>query len=388
MARGSLARDRGGPIQPYQHARSALVHDFFVQDGGAERCAIHLAQMLSQASVHTTFFDRETFGSRISPERVHTWPLQRLLGPTPRFRSLLALYPLWYSLLDLRGAELVLSSSVAFSKAVRTSSRALHVSYVYTPVRYAWDLDRYLEGSSYGLAARIGARTARPLLRRWDRLTSKRPDVLVAISEEVRDRIRRLWRREARLIYPPVDTNEVQLSRRDDGFYLVAARLLAYRRIDLAVEACRALGRELVVVGDGPERERLQALAADSNVRFLGHVDRRTLLDLFARCHAYLLPGVEDFGIAPLEAAAAGKPVIAYRGGGALETVREGVSGVFFDEPNHRSLVGAMEQLDDLRLEQATIRRHAERFDTAIFLDNWRQLFAELGVDPQLYSGA
>jgi glycosyltransferase involved in cell wall biosynthesis len=374
------------PAAARSSTTSALVHDYFVQDGGAERCAIELAGLLPSAPVHTTFFDAERFGSRLDARRVRMWPLQRALGPTPRFRALLPLYPVWFSLMDLRQAELVVSSSVAFTKAVRTSRSAIHISYVYTPMRFAWDLDTYLARSSYGLPARLGARTIRPLLRVWDRRTGRRPDVLVAISEEVRARIRRLWGRDARVIHPPVDTDEIRLSDTDDGFYLVAARLLAYRRIDLAIEACRLLGRELVVVGEGPERSRLERLAEGAHVRFAGHVDRSALLDLFGRCHAYLLPGVEDFGIAPLEAAAAGKPVAAFRAGGALETVQEGVTGVFFDRPEGRAMADALLRLDTLEVEPARLRAHAERFDRRVFLDRWRSLLAELGVDPSLYA--
>ncbi|CAN5117651.1 glycosyltransferase [soil metagenome] len=371
---------------PHERSRAAIVHDFFVQDGGAERCAIELAELLPTATVHTTFFDAQRFGPRLSPGRVRTWPLQRLTGAMPHFRALLPLYPAWYSLLDLRHAELVVSSSVAFAKAVRTSERAVHISYVYTPMRYAWDLDDYLARSSYSLPARIGARTARPLLRAWDRRSGRRPDVLVAISHEVRRRIRRLWGRDARVIYPPVDTDVIRLSDRDDGFYLVAARLLAYRRLDLAIEACRVLGRELFVVGEGPERSRLERLAGGATVRFLGHVDRASLVDLFGRCHAYLLPGVEDFGIAPLEAAAAGKPVVAYRGGGALETVRDGLTGVFFDRPEAGALADAMVRLDGLEIDRNAVRGHARRFDRQVFLDAWRDLLAEMGVDASLYA--
>ena len=378
---GPTRRRRPASMPP----RAAVVHDFFVQDGGAERCAIELCGLLPSATVHTTFFDGRRFGDRIDPARVRTWPLQRVLGPTRHFRALLPLYPAWFSLLDLRAYELVVSSSIAFPKAVRTSPSALHVSYVYTPMRYAWDLDRYLAGSSFGLPARTAARVARPLLRAWDRRTGRGPDVVVAISEEIRRRIARLWGRESRLIYPPVDTDAIPLSQTDDGFLLVAARLLAYRRVDLAVEASRLLGRELVVVGDGPERGRLEALAGDGPVRFLGHVPRTELLDLFGRCHAYLVPGLEDFGIAPLEAAAAGKPVVAFRGGGALETVRDGVTGVFFDRPDARALAAAIERLDATVMDGRAIRLHAERFDTRVFRAEWRSLLAELGVDPRLY---
>lgn len=364
---------------------TAIVHDFFVQDGGAERCAVEFSRLLPEASIHTSFFAGGTFGGRIDPDRVHPWPLQRLVGPTERFRSFLPLFPIWFSSLDLRDRRLVLSSSSAFAKAVRTGSRTLHVSYVYTPMRYAWDLEGYLNQSSYSMGTRLGARTIRPLLRRWDRWTAGRPDVVVAISETVRERIRRVWDRDAELIYPPVDVAEIPFAPRDDGYLLVAARMIGYRRLDLAVQACTRLNRELIVVGDGPERARLKAMAGPT-IQFLGRVERARLLDLFAGCHAYLVPGEEDFGIAPVEAMAAGRPVVAYGRGGALETVIDGVTGCFFEKPTADSLAEAVERIDGLTLAPTAIRRRAEEFDTSVFVSAWRSLFERLGVDPSLYS--
>ena len=364
---------------------TALVHDFFVAEGGAEQVAIELARILAPSDVFTSFYRRDRFGAELSPFQVHPWPLQRLLGPTERFRQFLPLYPLWFQALDLRSYALVVSSSIAFTHAVRTSSHALHVSYVYTPMRYAWDLDTYLAQSSLSLSARIAARTIRPLLQSWDLATARRPDVIVAISETVRDRIQRLWRRESELINPPVDVRGIAMGDRDDGFLFVAARMLAYRRLDLAVQACSRLRRELVVVGDGPERERLQAMAGPS-VRFMGRVDRATLVDLFQRCHAYLVPGVEDFGIAPVEAMAAGKPVIAFGEGGAAETVIDGSTGLLFHEQEVSALSDAIIRLDATTFARQVIRARAEEFDTAVFRMRWRQLFERLGVDPSLYS--
>jgi glycosyltransferase involved in cell wall biosynthesis len=365
---------------------AAIVHDFFIQDGGAERCAIEFARILPAAAIETTFFDSARFGDRIDPRRVRTWPLQRLLGPTERFRALLPLYPVWFTARDLRRYDLVLSSSIAFAKSVRTRRGALHVSYVYTPMRYAWDLDTYLEGSSLGLAARLAARTVRPLLRRWDVSSGHRPDVVVAISEYIRGRLADTWQRTAdAVIYPPVDTESIPLSHADDGFLLVAARLLAYRRIDLAVAAATRLGRELVIVGDGPERARLEGVAGPT-VHFLGRVDRDRLVDLFQRCHAYVLPGLEDFGIAPVEAMAAGRPVIAFDGGGARETVIEGVTGTFFEHQSVDAVTAAIERLDGLPIDRNRIRAQAKRFDRKVFVDQWRALFERLGVDPSLYS--
>ncbi len=365
--------------------RPAVVHDFFIQDGGAERCAIEFASLVPSATIETTFFDAARFGGSIDPARVRTWPLQRLFGPTPQFRALLPLYPVWFSTRDLRRHPLVISSSIAFAKAVRTAPSALHIAYVYTPMRYAWDLDEYLEGSSLGPAARFGARVIRPVLRRWDVATSRRPDVIVAISATVQRRIAAVWGRESRIIFPPVDVAAIPPSDRDDGFLLVAARMLAYRRLDLAVMAATSLERELVVVGDGPERARLRSIAGPT-VRFLGRVDRSTLLDLFARCHAYVVPGVEDFGIAPVEAMAAGKPVVAFRGGGVTETVVEGKTGVFFDRPEPSSLAAAIEDVERLAVDRAAIHAHADAFDTRVFRSRWRSLFEELGVDPTIYS--
>jgi len=374
----------GGPVGAGM-TRVALVHDFFVAEGGAEQVALELARLLPTADVHTSFFDVRRYGDRLDPARVRTWPLQRFLGPTQRFRSLLPLYPAWFGRLDLRAYDLVVSSSIAFTHAARTRPDALHVSYVYTPMRYAWNLDAYLERSSWSLPARVGARTVRPALRRWDRGTASRPNVVVAISATVQERIRHCWGRESEVLYPPVEVGAIDPSGRDDGYYLVAARMLAYRRLDDAVEACTQLRRELVVVGEGPERARLQALAGPT-VRFLGRVDRLALLDLFARCHAYLVPGEEDFGIAPVEAMAAGKPVVGLRAGGVAETVIDGVTGVLYESPGGPAMAAAIERLDTLTLDPAVIRRRAEEFDVAVFRARWRDLLARRGVDPSLYS--
>jgi glycosyltransferase involved in cell wall biosynthesis len=179
--------------------------------------------------------------------------------------------------------------------------------------------------------------------------------------------------------------DEITLSDRDDGYLLVAARMLAYRRLDVAVEAARRLDRRLILVGDGPERRRLEAMAGPKT-EFRGHVSRSDLVELFAHCSAYVVPGVEDFGIAPVEAMAAGKPVVALRAGGARETVVDGVTGVFFERPDARLAAEAITSLDHVVFDRAAIRRHAETFDRRVFLQRWCALFERLGVDPSLYS--
>lgn len=365
-------------------SRSAIVQDWFFTPGGSERCAVEFARLLPNATVHTSFFD-PAYAAVIDPSRVRPWPLQRLIGPTQRYRMLLPLYPIWFSSLDLRDRELVLTDSSAFAYAVRTGSRTLHVSYVHTPMRYAWDLDGYLAGSSIGWPAKAASKTLRPWLQRWDLSMSRRPDVVVANSAGIRERVRRIWGRDAHVIHPPVETSEITLSHRDDGFLFVAARMVAYRRIDLAVEAANRLGRELVIVGRGPEDARLRAMAG-STVRFAGVIDRAALVDLFQRCHAYLVPGEEDFGIAPVEAMAAGKPVIAFRAGGALDTVVEGRTGTFFDRPDVDALVAAIEASDSQIFDTHEIRAHALTFDTAVFRRRWRELLLREGASPDLLS--
>jgi glycosyltransferase involved in cell wall biosynthesis len=364
--------------------RTAVVQDWFFAPGGSEDVAVELAGLLPGSEVITSFME-PAYRPRLAGHSIRTWPFQRLFGPTRRYRSFLPFYPLWFGGLDLGDRELVISSSVAFAHAVRTRPGATHISYVHTPLRYAWDLDTYLAGSSVSLPSRLGARVARPLLQRWDKATATRPDLVVAISETVRERIRRLWGRESELIYPPVNTSGITVSAEDDGFLLVAARMLAYRRLDLAVGAATRLGRELVVVGEGPEDKRLRALAG-SSVRFVGRVDRPTLLDLFARCHAYVVPGVEDFGIAPVEAMAAGKPVVGFHGGGVAETVIDGVTGVLFDLPNLDSIVAAIDRMDTMSFDRTLVRQRAESFDTQVFRRHWRELLGRSGVDPSLYS--
>lgn len=361
---------------------SAVVQDWFFTPGGSERCAVEFARLLPGAPVYTSFFD-PAYAAEIDPRRVRAWPLQRLLGPTRHYRSLLPLYPVWFSSLDLRRYDLVLTDSSAFAYAVRTGMSTLHVSYVHTPMRYAWDLGGYLSGSSLSLSARLAATGLRPWLQRWDRAMSRRPDVVVANSTGIRDRIRRLWDRDAEVIHPPVDTSEIRISHRDDGFLLVAARMLAYRRLDLVIDAANRLRRDLVVVGRGPEERRLRAMAGPT-VRFEGTVDRRKLLDLFRRCHAYVVPGEEDFGIAPVEAMAAGKPVVAYGAGGALDTVVEGKTGVFFTRPDAADLAEAIEEATARTFDADAIRAHAMTFDTALFHERWRELLLRHGASRQL----
>jgi glycosyltransferase involved in cell wall biosynthesis len=368
----------------------ALVHDYFVQDGGAEAVAIELARMFPMAPVHTTFFEQGRFGDRIDPDRIRPWRLGQRLPPSPWFRWLLPAYLAHFSRLDPAARRLVLSNSTTFARAVRARPPAIHVAYVHSPLRFAWDPDAYLGRSSFPWTARAALRAAAPLLRRWDRWVGGHPDVVVASSMNVQRRLLEIWGRSARLIYPPVDVARLEPTKDTAGYYLVASRLLAYKRVDLAVRAAAALDRELIVVGDGPERSRLERMAGP-RTRFLGHLERTEVDTLIARCRAFISPGIEDFGIAPVEAMAAGRPVIAFAGGGSLETVVDGRTGVFFNDADPGALAAAIERLDALTLDPVVARARAAEFDVSVFRERWRSLLDDLGleglVEPQTSIG-
>lgn len=369
-----------------QRARAVVTQDWFFAPGGSEEVAIEVAGLLPGSDVVTSFMEPE-YRARLAGHQVRTWPIQRLVGPTRRYRSFLPLFPLWFAQQDLRRYDLVVSSSSAFAKGVRARTRAqggLHITYVHSPMRYAWDLEGYLARSSLSPLGRLGGRVLRPWLRRWDREAGRRADVVIANSSAVRERIKRFWDRDAAVIHPPVRVTGVPPSLQDDGFLLVAARMLAYRRLDLAVEAANRLRRELVLVGNGPEEGRLRALAGPT-VRFAGRVSRADLDDLMARCHAYLLSGEEDFGMAPVEAMAAGKPVVALRAGGALDTVLDGVTGVLFDNASISDVVEAIQRADAITWDPVAIHGHALAFDREVFRQRMTELFEREGIDPALY---
>lgn len=372
----TCARERGVTV------RAAVVQDWFFTPGGSEQVAFELGRMLPTSDVYTSFADRRSAGAL--GRRLHTWPLQRIAGPTRRYRAFLPLYPLWFQRLDLRNYDLVVSSCNAYAKAVRTRPGATHLAYIHTPMRYAWDRERYLAASSLPWLARAAAGVLHPWLRRWDYRMARRPDVLIANSTAVRDRMRDFWDLDADVIFPPVDVNDFPMSKADDGYLLVVSRLHAYRRLDLLVRAATALGRWTIVVGDGPELASLRSIAGP-NIEFVGFKDRAGVRDYVSRCSAYVVPGDEAFGIAPVEAMAAGKPVVAFRAGGVLDTVVDGVNGVFFEQQTTAALIDAIEHLDGITFDPVAISASAKRFSAEAFRAKFVQLFQRLGVDPSLY---
>jgi len=334
--------------------------------GGAERVAEAMHDSFPSAPIYTTVALQNNLPQRLRTADIRTSPLQKLPALDRRFRHYFMLYPLAVEHFDLSQYDLIFSSSSGYAKGVRRRRNAIHVCYCHTPMRWVWRYEDYVARERFGTMARATLPFLLWGLRRWDLRASQQPNYYIANSRVVARQIKQVYGREAFVIPPPIDVNRFQMSTEMSDYYLVLSRLMPYKRIDLAIEAYTRANRRLVVIGDGPDRSRLEALA-DDRIEFLGRQPDEIVNYYASRCRALLFPGEEDFGMAPLEANAAGRPVIAYRGGGAIETVEEGTTGIFFDQADSRALAQAIKKFENLRWDQSALRRHAEKFDRSVF---------------------
>ena len=346
----------------------ALVHDWLNQIGGAEDVLEALARQYPESPIYTSIY-----APQIMPGHYRSWDIRtlwthRLPAIKRRHQMYLPLYPLAWRSLRLSDYDVILSNKSGFCHGFQFDSRALHICYCLAPTRYVWQLDNYLAGEELAPLARWLVKRLVGRLRAWDYAAAQRVSHFVAISSAIKERIRRYYKREAEVIFPPVDTARFQPASPDavEDYYLIVSRLAPYKRIDLAVQAANELRLPLKIAGSGRDLERLRALAGEC-VEFLGYVPDDALPQLMARCKALLFPGLEDFGIAPVQAQAAGRPVIAYKGGGALDTVVPGKTGEFFADAAVDSLKSVWRRFDASVYDPETIRRHALRFDAAVF---------------------
>ncbi len=369
--------------------RVALVHDWLTGMRGGERCLEVFCELFPDADLFTLLHVPGSVSPTIERRRIVTSFVQRLPGAATRYRSYLPLFPTAVAGFDLRDYDLVISLSHCVAKGARAREGARHVCYCFTPMRYVWDMYGDYFGDA-GVLTRALMPPVAAALRRWDRVSSRRVDEFVAISRYVAGRIRRCYDRDAEVIPPPVDAQRFEIAEDGPGdYYLVVSALAPYKRVDLAILAAARLGRRLVVVGTGPERQRLEALAGPG-VEFLGWRDDAEVARLYRGSRALLFPGLEDFGIVPLEAMASGRPVIAYAAGGVLETVtplggEEPPTGVLFREQTVEALAAAMRRYEDEadRFSPKTLRAHAEAFDRPRFKDRLATfLAARLGAAP------
>jgi glycosyltransferase involved in cell wall biosynthesis len=341
--------------------RVAVVHDWLTVPGGSEQVVLALLDMFPQAELFTSIYDPAPWPAQITERPVHASFLNRLPGAERHYPKLLPLMNRAFRAFDLSGFDLILSSSHACAKNVRTPPGTLHVCYCHTPMRYAWE-EGFLAGEEVGRLTRLALPPLLGRLRRQDLAGASGPDLFVANSQYVAARIERYYGRTAEVVHPPVDVDHfLGLQRSPRDFYVVFGRVVPYKRVDLAVEACMRLGRKLDVAGGGRALEAVRARAG-AGVELLGKVSDERRDELFAGARALLFPGEEDFGIVPVEAQAAGVPVIAYGVGGALETVLDGTTGVLFAEQTDASLADAIERFERAPLSERAIRENAARF--------------------------
>jgi glycosyltransferase involved in cell wall biosynthesis len=360
----------------------ALVHDWLNQLGGAENVLEELVGMLPGAPIYTSIYAPERMPSRYRSWDIHTSFMQQLPGVTSHHQKYLAFYPLAFQRMDLSGFDLVLSNKSGFCHGVHTKTKyrqAKHVCYCLTPTRFLWQYDLYRQREQISGAAGSVLRPLLVQLRKWDLAAAQRVDHFIAISSEVQQRIRGIYGRESDIIFPPVDVDYFtpDPTQPVSDYYLVVSRLIPYKRIDLAVEAFRHLPQEkLLVVGNGRDMATLEARAG-GNVYFLGRQPRESVRELLRGCRAFLFPGLEDFGIAPVEAMSCGRPVIAFGGGGALDTIIPGLSGELFGEPTVGSLATTLAHFDWRAYSPAACRTQAECFSASNFR---RQMAAYLAA--------
>ncbi len=392
--------------------RVALVHDWLTGMRGGEKCLEVFCELFPSATLFTLVHNRGALSPTIEAMEIRTSFIERLPGARRIHQRYLPLFPAAVERWDFSGYDFILSSSHCVAKGARPPRGALHVCYCHTPMRYVWEFfDDYFRGPGTGFATRAVMPFVAAGLRRWDRATAARVHRFVANSRHVAERIRRIYARDADVIHPPVDTDRFggdtrALAGADPGReravrgdaarslgsnraapLLVVSKLVPYKRVDLAVRAAAALGAPLRVIGDGPERARLEAIAGPT-VRFEGWVDDARLAEAYRGARALLFPGIEDFGIVPLEAQASGIPVIALAAGGALESVVDGATGILFAPQSVEALVDAIRRLDDLAFDPAAARAQAERFSRPRFREEIRAYLAPLIGADAMAAGA
>ncbi|AEE15752.1 glycosyltransferase [Treponema brennaborense] len=360
----------------------AIVHDWLVNYGGAELFVEYLLKLYPDAELFTLVYDKKRLGAHFEHCKIHTSFFQRIPFSSKIYTKLLKFMPSAFESFDFSGFDLVISSSSSCAKGVITPPYVPHVAFIHSPMRYAWDLFFDYRKRS-GFLTRLFMDTWMPQIRLWDYVSSQRVDLLAANSRYIARRIKKFWNRDAAVVYLPVDVSRfTPCDDEPDTFYVAFSRLVPYKRIDLAVSACKKLGRKLIVIGSGSEEKRLRKLAAgDRNIVFTGRLSDEALLNYLQRCRALIFCAEEDFGFVPLEVQACGRPVIAFGRGGAKETVVDGKTGIFFEKQETDSVADAIlsfEALDQKSVfKKDVISAHAKSFTEERFQREFKALVQE-----------
>lgn len=344
----------------------AIVHDWLTNMGGAEQVIINFKEIYPEAPIYTTFYNPDKLDDKLKNIDVRTSFLQGKKMVT-NHKKYFPLMPLAFEKFDLKDYDIILSSSTCCAKGVRKRKDAIHVCYINTPMRYAYEFKHeYTDGMNP--IKKILVNILLFFMRIWDKNNNKRIDYFISNSSEIKKRVKNTYNRDSVVINPPVRCKLFDVSETDGDYYFIVSRLVPYKRFDLAVQACKELEKKLVVIGDGTEREKLEKIAdADKNIVFLGRQPDEVVKKYMSECKALLFPGLEDFGIAPVEAQACGRPVIAYGKGGVLDTVIDGDTGVFFKEQTVEALKEAILKFEQMQFDKYKIREHALEFDEEVF---------------------
>ena len=371
-------------LHPSSFGRVAVIHDWLTGMRGGEAVLEGILDTLPGAELFTLFHFPGSVSQTIEARTIHTSSLQKVARRVRDYRHLLPLFPRAVREWDLSGYDLIVSSSHCVAKSVNARGKA-HLSYCHTPMRYIWDrFDDYFPRSRP--LRRAAAISIAPWLRRWDRNTAAEVTQFVANSTFVRDRIRRFYDRDAAVVHPYVGDEFLSAPLADarDDYHLIVSALVPYKRIELAIQAME--GRRLVIIGGGPLLGELRARSGP-NVELMGSVSRDRIIERLARARSLILPGVEDFGITPLEAMAVGTPVVALGEGGVRDSVVDGVTGIFFDAPQVQSLRRALDAVEGQAWDRQSLRTHASGFSRAVFDRKFREALDEVTADPEGRAG-
>jgi glycosyltransferase involved in cell wall biosynthesis len=358
----------------------ALVCDWLIEPGGAERCFKIFHEIWPEAPIYTLIYNEKKM-PELQSANIKTSFLQKMPLAKKMWQFYLHYMPCAIEQFDLTEYDIVLSASHVVAKGVMTKPSTLHVCYLYSPTRYMLDYYyQYLRDVSFthiGFIDSILKNIVRAKihdLRQWDFLAGQRPDKIVAISNYIRKRTIKYYRRETDIIYPPVSSTLYQPVSSDkiEDYFLIVGRQIDYKRTDIVIKAFNKIGLPLIVIGRGPSLKKLKGMASE-NIKFLGRVSDDEVKEYYAKCKAFIFPQEEDFGITPLESQSAGRPVIAYRAGGALETVVENETGIFFDEQTPEAIIEAIDRFDSKKFDSHKIREHALKFDTEVFKKNIKE---------------
>ncbi len=347
-------------------AKIALVFDWMTNQGGAEKVNHVLHEMFPEAPIFTSIYNSKKLKG-FEKAKIHTSFIQNLPLAKRKHQIYLGMMPYAYELFDLSEFDIVISSSHACAKGVITKPETMHICYCHTPMRYAWDnWHSYINEYKMNPILKSFGKKRIHKLRIWDRLSAERVDHFIANSNTTKKRISKYYRKDSHVIYPMIKASDYKIAKETKPYYLAVGRLTPYKKFDLTIEAFNKLGLPLKIVGTGVSKKELKQKAKD-NIEFLGFVSDAELHKLYSECEALIFPQIEDFGITPLEAMASGRPVIAYKKGGALDTIVENETGVFFKEQNTKSLTEAVQRFQGKKFDPQKIREHARKFDKKKF---------------------